>query len=174
MISTRHFHQNSGARSLYRLKKWAGLIDSDRDVDDKTYSMLTGLFHVNSTRLLDYWIRYINGDHMPRSEAEVLMRNMLYYTFYKKHLAKMGFADIDAGIDSVVHEDFLKDEVLQILQYNRTHVDFVSVINEYPFTCPLDLHCQYNTNQIMAAFRFFYRKHSIRNSARVSNILVIS
>ena len=64
-LSLYDFHQNSGARSLYRLKKWAGLIDSDRDVDDKTYSMLTGLFHVNSTRLLDYWIRYINGDHMP-------------------------------------------------------------------------------------------------------------
>lgn len=83
------------------------------------------------------------------------MRNMLYYTFYKKHPAKMGFTDIDAGIESVLHEDFVKDEVLQILQYNRTHVDFVSGINEYPFTCPLDLHCQYNTNQIMAAFGYF-------------------
>ena len=67
----------------------------------------------------------------------------------------MGFADIDAGIDSVLHEDFVKDEVLQILRYNRTHVDFISGINEYPFTCPLDLHCQYNTNQIMAAFGYF-------------------
>ena len=154
-LSLYDFYQNSGARSLYRLKKWAGLIDSDRDVDDKIYSMLTGLFHVNSTRLLDYWIRYINGDHHPRSESETLMRNMLYYTFYKKHPAKMGFTDIDAGIDFVLHEDFVKDEVLQILQYNRKHVDFVSGINEYPFTCPLDLHCQYNTNQIMAAFGYF-------------------
>ena len=139
-LSLYDFYQNSGARSLYRLKKWAGLIDSDRDVDDKIYSMLTGLFHVNSTRLLDYWIRYINGDHQPRSESEILMRNMLYYTFYKKHPAKMGYVDIDAGIDSVLHEDFVKDEVLQILQYNRKHVDFVSGINEYSFTCPLDLH----------------------------------
>ena len=154
-LSLYDFYQNSGARSLYRLKKWAGLIDSDRDVDDKIYSMLTGLFHVNSTRLLDYWIRYINGDHQPRSESEILMRNMLYYTFYKKHPAKMGYVDIDAGIDSVLYEDFVKDEVLQILQYNRKHVDFVSGINEYPFTCPLDLHCQYNTNQIMAAFGYF-------------------
>ena len=154
-LSLYDFYQNSGARSLYRLKKWAGLIDSDRDVDDKIYSMLTGLFHVNSIRLLDYWIRYINGDHKPHSESEILMRNMLYYTFYKKHPATMGFADIDAGIESVLHEDFVKDEVLQILQYNRTHVDFVPGINEYPFTCPLDLHCQYNTNQIMAAFGYF-------------------
>ena len=154
------FYQNNGARSLYRLKKWAGLIDSDRDVDDKTYSMLTGLFHVDSVKLLDYWIRYVKGDHVPRNESEVLMRNMLYYTFYKKHPAKMGFTDIDAGVDSVLHEDFVREEVLQILQYNRAHVGFVAEKNEYRFLCPLDLHCRYNTNQIMAAFGLFTETES--------------
>ena len=146
-LSLYDFYQNTGGRSLYRLKKWAGLIENKGDVEDKIYSMLTGLFHVDSVRLLDYWIRYIKGDHRPRSESEVLMRNMLYYTFYKKNPGKMGFADIDAGIESVLHEDFVKEEVLQILQYNRTHVDFVPGINEYPFTCPLDLHCRGCTNK---------------------------
>ena len=159
-LSLYDFYQNNGGRSLYRLKKWAGLIESDRDVDDKIYSMLTGLFHVNSIRLLDYWIHYINGDHRPRTESEILMRNMLYYTFYKKHPTKMGFEDIDAGIDSVLQEDFVKDEVLQILQYNRKRINFVSGRNEYPFTCPLDMHCQYNTNQIMAAFGYFTETES--------------
>ena len=32
-LSLYEFYQNSGARSLYRLKKWAGLIDDARDVD---------------------------------------------------------------------------------------------------------------------------------------------
>ena len=159
-LSLYTFYQNNGSRSLYRLKKWAGLINSEKDVDDKIYSMLTGLFHINSIRLLDYWIRYISGDHEPRSESEVLMRNMLYYTFYKKHPAKMGFADIDAGIDSVLHEDFVREEVLQILYYNRTHIDFVPGNNEYSFTCPIDLHCSYNTSQIMAAFGLFTENSS--------------
>ena len=57
----------------------------------------TGLFHINSRRLLDYWIRYINGDTLAYSDEEKIMRNMLYYTFYKKHPGKYGFKDIDEG-----------------------------------------------------------------------------
>ena len=154
-LSLYEFYQNSGARSLYRLKKWAGIITDTRDVDDKVYSKLTGLFHINSIRLLDYWIRYINGDHSPRTESEKLMRNMLYYTFYDKHPKKMGFSSIDEGIEAVLQESFVKGEVMQILNYNRSHVDFVAGVNEYKFDCPLDIHCQYNTDQILAAFGFF-------------------
>ena len=159
-LSLYDFYQNNGSRSLYRLKKWAELIHDPRDVDDNVYNVLTGLFHVNSAVLLDYWIRYMEGDHTPKSEKEVLMRNMLYYTFYKKMPSKMGFRDIDAGIDAVLHEDFVREEVLEILRYNRKHLAFVSKPNEYEFTCPLDLHCQYNTNQIMAAFGLFTETES--------------
>jgi len=149
------FYQNNGSRSLFRLKKWAELIHDDRDVEDRIYNVITGLFHVDSARLLDYWIRYIEGDHNPRNEEETLMRNMLYYTFYKKHPEKMGFNSIDDGIEAILHEDFVKSEVLEILNYNRKHIGFVAGLNEYDFTCPLDLHCRYNTNQIMAAFGYF-------------------
>ena len=149
------FYQNTGSRSLFRLKKWAGLIQDSRDVDDHVYNVITGLFHINSAKLLDYWIRYIQSDQIPRSRNEVLMRNMLYYTFYKKCPAKMGFADIDEGIRSILCEDFVVDEVLEILRYNRSHISFVADTNEYRFNCPLELHCKYNTNQIMAAFGYF-------------------
>lgn len=159
-MSIYDFYQNNGSRSLYRLQKWAGLITDTRDVDDKVYSMITGLFHINSIGLLDYWVRYINGDHVPHTESERLMRNMLYYTFYKKHPGKMGFASIDEGIEAVLCESFVKDEVLQILKYKRTHLGFVAGKNEYRFTCPLELHCQYNTNQIMAAFGLFTETES--------------
>lgn len=159
-LSLYEFYQNTGARSLHRLKKWAGLIEDSRDVDDKIYRMIAGLFHVDSVRLLDYWIRYIEGDKKPASEEERLMRNMLYYTFFKKHPAQNGYKDIDAGIEAVIGEDFVRDEVLQILRYNRNHVDFVAGRNEYAFACPLDLHCKYNTNQLMAAYGLFSEKES--------------
>lgn len=159
-LSIYDFYQNTGARSLHRLKKWAGLIDDTRDVEDKVYSMLTGLFHIDSAKLLDYWIRYIEGDTVLASEEERLMRNMLYYTFYKKHPKQLHFADIDAGIDAVLGTDFVRDEVLQILRYNRSHLGFVSRRNEYGFTCPLEMHCRYNTNQVMAAFGLFSETES--------------
>lgn len=159
-MSLYEFYQITGARSLFRLKKWAGLIKDDRDVDDKIYSMLTGMFHINSRRLLDYWIRYINGDTLAYSEEEKIMRNMLYYTFYKKHPGKYGFKDIDEGINSVLYESFVRDEVLQILEYNRRHIGFIAGKNEYSYVCPLDLHCRYNTNQIMAAYGVFTETES--------------
>ncbi len=154
-MSLYEFYQNTGARSLFRFKKWADLIEDDRDVDDKIYGMLTGLFHVNSKRLLDYWIRYINGDTSACSDEEKIMRNMLYYTFYKKYPGKCGFKDIDEGIHSVLCEPFVRDEVLQILEYNRRHIGFVAGRNEYSYVCPLDLYCRYNINQIMAAYGVF-------------------
>ena len=154
-LSLYNFYQNSGTRSLFRLKQWAGLIQDTRDVDDHVYSVITGLFHVNSANLLDYWIRYIQSDHTPYNRREALMRNMLYYTFFKKCPSKMGFANIDEGIDSILGEDFVKEEVLEILRYNRSHIGFVAEPNEYGFDCPLDLHCKYNTNQIMAAYGYF-------------------
>lgn len=159
-MSLYEFYQNTGTRSLFRLKKWAGLIEDDRDVDDKIYSMLTGLFHINSKRLLDYWVRYMNGDAAAGSDEEKIMRNMLYYTFYKKHPAKCGFKDIDEGIRSVLGESFVRDEVLQILEYNRRHIGFVAGRNEYSYVCPLDMHCRYNTSQIMAAYGVFTETES--------------
>lgn len=159
-MSLYDFYQNTGARSLFRLKKWAGIIEDDRDVDDKIYSMMTGFFHVNSARLLDYWIRYIDGNKVANNEEERIMRNMLYYTFYKKNPAKCGFQSIDEGIESVLKETFVRDEVLQILKYNRKHISFVAGRNEYSYLCPLDLHCRYNTNQIMAAFGLFTETES--------------
>lgn len=159
-LSLYDFYQNTGARSMHRLKQWAGLLQDSKDVDNKVYSAITGLFHVDSKRLLDYWIRYLRGDHLPVTEEERLMRNMLYYTFYKKHPEKMGFRDIDAGIDAMLHEEFVREEVLEILTYKQNHIRFVAGKNEYTFTCPLDLHCQYNTTQIMAAFGFFNETES--------------
>ena len=154
------FYQKKGDRSLYRLKNWAEGRTDFQDVDDSVYSLLTGLFHINSVTLLDYWIRYIEGDKVPSDDRERLMRNMLYYTFYKKHPRKMGFSSIDEGIDSVLKESFVKEEVLEILRYNKDHIHFVAQKNEYPYTCPLQIGCDYNTNQIMAAYGLFDETHS--------------
>ena len=86
------------------------------------------------------------------------MRNMLYYTFFKKAPEASGFVDIDAGIYAVIQYSFVKEEILQILKYNRTHMHFVPEKNNYSFICPLQVHSQYNTRQILAAFGYFNEK----------------
>lgn len=161
------FYQASGDRSIHRVKQAAGLIDDRRDVDNSIYRRMTGLFHVDSIRLLNYWINYIEQGEASSAEISAeekeqkrLMKNMLYYTFYSKYPEEQGFHSIDEGISEVLQEDFVKDEILQVLKYKRKHVDFVPKKNEYSFINPLDLHCQYNKNQILAAFGTYNEKSS--------------
>ena len=154
------FYRQDGNRSLYRMKKWADNLDVFHDVSNDIYKKFIGLFHVNSIKLLDFWIDYIEKGHAVYTDAERLMRNMLYYSFFKKHPKQMGFNNIADGIRYVLSEDFVREEALDILKYNRSRVDFISVQNEYDYSCPLELHCSYNTSQIMAAFDYFNENSS--------------
>lgn len=149
------FYQYNGSRSLYRLKKWASLIEGNQDVSDDVYKKFNGLFHINSVKLLDFWIDYLEKGRSVNTDTERIMRNMLYYTFFKKHPKQMGFNSIEEGIRSELRENFVREEALEILKYNRSRVDFIANENEYGYSCPLELHCSYNTNQIMAAFDYF-------------------
>ena len=58
-------------------------------------------------------------------------------------------------ISALLKYNFIKDEIIQILSYNLKRLDFVSRDNDYSFTCPLDIHCQYTTRQILAAFDYY-------------------
>lgn len=154
-ISLLEFYRPDGTRSLFRLKKWAELIEDKRDVDNDVYKKFAAILQVNSKPLLEYWISYICEAKAPSSENERLMRNMLYYSFYKKEPKKEGFTSVDEGIQEVIKHDFVREEVLEILSYNLKHIDFVPVGNTYTYECPLEVHCTYNTRQIMAAYGYF-------------------
>lgn len=154
-ISLLEMYRSDGTRSFHRLLKWAGLLADDRDVENDTYKKFSGLLKVNSKRLLEYWINYIETGKVPQYNKERLMRNMLYYTFYQSEPQKEGFTSIDAGIREVIKYDFVKDEIIQIMKYNLKHIDFVSKECDYPYDCPLDIHCNYTTRQILAAYDYY-------------------
>ncbi len=154
-ITLLEFYRAEGTRSLHRLMQWANLIQDKRDVEDSVYKKFNGLLHVNSKALLEYWIFYIETEETPSSEDERIKLNMLYYTFYKDAPKKAGFACVAEGIHVLLQYDFVKDEMLQILRYNLKKIDFVALENGYNYLCPLDIHCSYNTRQILAAFDYF-------------------
>lgn len=89
------------------------------------------------------------------SKEEHLMLNLFYYTFYRTAPANLGFEGIEDGIQSVMDCQAFKDEILDILRFNSTHIDFVDKRNELPYACPLDLHCKYSTDQVLAAFGYW-------------------
>ncbi len=149
------FYRADGTRSLHRLMIWAGLLSDQSDVEDTVYKKFSGLLHVNSKPLLDYWIQYVTDEREPVTNLERIMRNMLYYTFYQKPPQKEGFTSVADGIHQIIRYEYVRDEILQILNYNRKHIDFVAIENSYQYECPLEIHCRYNTRQIMAAYGYF-------------------
>lgn len=154
-LSLYEFYQANGSRSMYRLMKWAELMNTKEDFDDSVYRSMIGLFHINSKKLLDYWIDYIEAEKEPENEKEQLMRNMLYYTFYQEEPKKKNFISIADGIHEFIQPEMIRKEVLDILVYNRKKIDFIAKDNDYEYICPIDVYCSYSTRQILAAYGYY-------------------
>ncbi|QHT59362.1 DUF3427 domain-containing protein [Paenibacillus lycopersici] len=116
---------------------------------------IPALLGLNSRRLLRFLISYLEHGQKPSSEEELLMLHLFYYTFYRAEPMKQGFEGIEAGIQSAVSCPEFRDEVLQIMKYNDAHIDFVDKRNSFPYACPLDVHCKYSMDQILAAFGYW-------------------
>lgn len=146
----------SGNRMFRRLMVEAGLLENFAfDREDELTKRIPALLSLNSRRLLSFMIAYLEEKAQAESEEEQLMLNLFYYTFYRTAPANLGFEGIEAGIQSVVACEACKDEILDIMRFNLAHIDFVDQRNDLPYACPLDLHCKYSTDQVLAAFGYW-------------------
>jgi superfamily II DNA or RNA helicase len=146
----------SGNRTFRGLMVEAGLFEPyEHENMEFLVKRIPALLSMNSRRLLGFLIAYLEEDKPALSDEERLMLNLFYYTFYRTDPRKQGFVDIEQGIKSIIACDPFKDEILDILKYNYAHIDFVDKTNEFPYACPLDIHCQYSTDQVLAAFAYW-------------------
>lgn len=147
----------NGKRTFRGLMAEAGLIEPF-EFENMEYltKRIPALLSINSRRLLSFLIDYLeNPGISAHTEEEQLMLNMFYYTFYRSEPKKQGFLDISQAVQSIVSCKEFRDEIVEILKHNYAHINFVDKKNEFPFVCPLDLHCTYSTDQILAAFGFW-------------------
>lgn len=147
----------NGKRTFRGLMAEAGLIEPF-EFENMEYltKRIPALLSINSRRLLSFLIDYLeNPGKSAHTEEERLMLNMFYYTFYRSEPKKQGFLDINQAVQSIVSCNEFRNEIIEILKHNYAHINFVDKKNEFPFVCPLDLHCTYSTDQILAAFGFW-------------------
>lgn len=146
----------TGNRSFYGLMAEAELIAPFKfENGEYLTKRIPALLGLNSRRLLRFLISYVEDGQLPTSEEELLNLNLLYYTFYRSEPVKQGFDSIHQGVQAALACPEFRDEVIQILKYNDSHIDFVDMENSFPFPCPLDIHCKYSMDQILAAFGYW-------------------
>ncbi|WP_281884800.1 DUF3427 domain-containing protein [Paenibacillus sp. YYML68] len=146
----------TGNRTLRGLMAEAGLIEPFHfEHMDTLVKRMPALLSINSRRWLQFLIAYLEEGRPVQTEEERLMLNMFYYTFYRSEPHKQGFRDVQQAVQTITACKPFREEMIEVLKYNEAHLRFVDRRNELPYACPLDLHCTYSTDQVLAAFGYW-------------------
>lgn len=132
--------------------------DFSEPLEDIVTKALPRISAIDSRR----WIEFL-VDNLPeilaRSEGDfsplqLRMLTMLQFTIWQKTWQECGFSDMLEGFRRLAECPVLLGEILDVLYYNYDRIDFVDAPVDLGFECPLDLHCTYSRDQILAALDF--------------------
>ncbi|MET3574266.1 DUF3427 domain-containing protein [Bhargavaea ullalensis] len=124
------------------------------------------LAHLDSTDLLNFLARYIEGEE-PTTKEQYLMVGMLYYSLFERTPEQLGYTTMDETLRSLLSFDENKQELQGVLHVCYENIHHVDRPSPFPFVSPLRVHGQYTTDQVMAAFGFNNDKKAARLQAGV-------
>ncbi|MGI6733272.1 MAG: DUF3427 domain-containing protein [Anaerovoracaceae bacterium] len=108
------------------------------------------------------WIRFLL-DILPRledikfaelPELEKRMLQMFYITVWQKAAEDWNDAQVCDNLCSLSRSPVMLAELIELLKYNYSHIDFIDEQVDVGFDCPLDLHCNYTRDQIFGALDY--------------------
>ncbi|MCC8079646.1 MAG: DUF3427 domain-containing protein [Oscillospiraceae bacterium] len=106
------------------------------------------------TFLLDIFPRLDDGDFAALSDTEKRMLQMLYITIWGKAAENWGSDEVLDNLYALSDSPILLSELIALLQYQYSRIDFIDRPVDVGFDCPLDLHCTYTRDQLLVAMDF--------------------
>lgn len=156
--------------SFARLCVMAGVReDFSEQMEEIVTKALPRISAIDSRR----WIEFL-ADNLPEillrdesdfSPLELRMLTMLQFTIWQKSWQECGFSDMLEGFCRLMHCPVMLAEILDLLYYNYDKIDFVDEPVDLGFDCPLDLHCTYTRDQILAALDFM-KPNTVREGTK--------
>ena len=138
------------------------LADVRDDFDEAIEEVLTKAFPkicvIDSRRWIIFLLETL--ENLDGLSADVLndrekrMLNMFQFTVWQKSWEDCGFCDPLEGLRLIKKCPVLLAELLELLNYNFNHIDFIDESLDLGFDCPLDLHCMYTRDQILVALDY--------------------
>ncbi len=136
--------------------------DALEDFSEPLESILTKAFAklavVDSRRwisfLLDVLPRLDNVDFAAVSDVEKRMMQMFYITVWGKTAENWNSEEVLDNLHALSNSTFLLNELTELLRYRFEQIDFIDESVDLGFDCPLDLHCTYTRDQLLAAMDF--------------------
>ena len=143
-------------RTFSRLCAMAEIIpEFECDNEEFISRRISSLLSMDSPKLLEFAIRYLNDTSINLTHEEVILRNMIYYTIYAGVPSKFGYGSVKEGIEKLIENENYKNEILEILNILYEKINCVPIKNGYDFECPLEVHCSYTQTQILAGLEYY-------------------
>ena len=152
-------------RSLYKFDTFSRLCaradvidDFNEPLEETMKKAFVRLATVDSRRLirflLDILPRLDDVDFDALSDTEKRMMQMLYVSIWLKTVDDWNSDEVLDNLYTLSDCPVLLGEMVELLQYNYNHIDFIDEPVNLGFDCPLDLHCTYTRDQILVALDF--------------------
>ena len=145
--------------SFARLCVLAGIKDAYHEViEDILTKAFSRIVSIDSRR----WISFLLGI-LPRlnnvkidelSEAERRLLQMFYRTVWQTAAEDWHDEKVLANMKALSGSPVMLAELIELLQYNYNHIDFIDEFVELGFDSPLDLYCSYTRDQLLVAMDF--------------------
>lgn len=146
----------NGKRTFTRLCAEAEIIqDFQYENEEVLNKRIVNLLSMDSPKLIEFSRKYIKNTDMNLNKEDLILKNMLYYTFYVKNPDREGISSIKEGIEKIISNKLIKEEILDILDVLYEKINCVPIKNSYDFICPLEVHCKYTQAQILAGLEYY-------------------
>lgn len=164
-LNLRNFlkYHNISLYELYNGKRTFSGLCADAEIiknfecenEEMLSKRIVNLLSVDSPKLIEFAKKYIENPNIQLNKEELILRNMVYYTFYVKIPERENLKSIKEGIEKIINNIFIKNEILEILDILYERINCVPIINSYDFICPLEVHCKYTQAQILAGLEYY-------------------
>ncbi len=145
------------SKTFYQFKADAGLISTfDERLNDKDFmrKALVRLAWIDSRRWINYLLHLLTDEiiTVPKpGTAEYRMLQMFQFTVWNKSWEDANFDSPLDGIRIIRNNPNCFAELIELLEYRMSIIDFVDEPVDLGFDSPLDLHCTYTRDQLFVA-----------------------
>ena len=87
------------------------------------------------------------------SRIEQRMMQMFYISIWNE-AADWNSSETTENIANLCNSPTMVNEIIELLEYNLEHIDFIDSEVKLGFDCPLDVHCTYTRDQLLIAMDY--------------------
>lgn len=152
-------------RSIYKFSSFSRLCvraDKKDDFSEPMEEVLTKAFAklsvIDSRRWIGFLLRLLpelkNTDFSKLTSVEKRMLQMFYVTVWGTVAEDFDNDEVLGNLYALADSPVMLSEIIELLKYQYNRIDFIDSPVDLGFECPLDLHCTYTRDQLLAALDY--------------------